>query len=193
MTAPTAIDLFSRLNQHVDDLLKIGQAQHSNGAIERAESIFRACLMLTIASLDTFMHQKSAEQMGQVSDPQVLINLASYLNTTVTNITGRDADSIIRYHLSFKTLVAPQAIDKAIEATGTSATEVWRKIGIDRGSRESRLRNSLDLFVDRRNTISHEGDWDPVQLSMHHISSSHVTDCQECVRLVATGINKHWS
>jgi hypothetical protein len=194
MTHPRPLQLFNDLKSRVSALEALGKKQQLAGSTSEAESIFRACIVLTVSAFDAFMHEKASELFltKSASSPQVALSVAAYLNTSANRVIAPDAASVVRYHLSFKTLVATYAIDKVISTAGNDSAATWRDIGILRGHRESRLRNSLDLFVDRRNQIAHEGDWDPASLELRHISETHVYDCQEAISAVAEGIDSCW-
>jgi hypothetical protein len=184
--------LFELLLKQVEDLLALGSSQISSSA-GSARSIFRACIVLSVSALDTFMHEKAADIFASLerSTPRHP-GIAQYLSIPPGSLNQQQLASNIRYRLSFKTLVTPAAIDRAIAATGANAGLVWQSIGADLGARESRLRNMLDLQVDRRNLIAHEADWDPAQLTFRRISSDHVEDCLDCVGKVVRGIDRYW-
>lgn len=190
---PTAYGLYGRLTKRIEafqDLCK----EAEDG--ETQESIYRACLVLIVASLDTYVHEKAAELYNaalQGPTPPAT-QMSTYLGIPAQDLQqGQNQNlSLIRYRLSFKTLVVPEKIDKAIEASGVSAAAIWQSMAIDSYTRESRLRNALQLQVDRRNQIAHEGDWDIIAFDFRHISSSHVHDRAKCVNDVVEGLEKHW-
>lgn len=189
----TPRQLFEVLMKQVQDLLTLGAGQVVNATNSSPYSIFRACIVLSVSALDTFMHEKAAEiftnlEQSTPGHPGV----AQYLAVSPGQLNQQQLASNIRYKLSFKTIVTPVAIDKAMEAAGVDASLIWQAIGAALGARESRLRNMLDLQVDRRNQIAHEADWDPAQLAFRRISADHVEDCLDCVRKVVEGIDKHW-
>jgi hypothetical protein len=189
--ASAAYSLYNRLSKRIEALQDLCKETED---LETHESIHRACLVLTVASLDTYVHEKAAELYSatlQGPAPPTTY-LSTYLHIPPQNLQQSGSLGLIRYRLSFKTLVVPEKIDEAIEASGISAATVWQFIGIDSGARESRLRNALQLQVDRRNQIAHEGDWDVIALDFRHISSSHVLDCTKCISGVAEGLEKHW-
>jgi hypothetical protein len=163
-------------------------------AKESSDSIFRACILLAVSSLDAYVHEKSAEiYLNRIAGaPSALSGIAGYLRVTEAELRTAAAASLIRYRLSFKTLVTPEKIDEAIDASGVQSGDVWKSIGIATGARESRLRNALTLQVDRRNQIAHEGDWDPVDVDLRHISASHSQDCRRCIKAVVDGLETHW-
>lgn len=188
--------LFDELLGQVNALSVLGQSQEAAGEVESSSSIYRACIVLSVSALDAYMHEKTAEAflLGvQQGLPATNASIAGYLQIQPQLLTQPALPSSIRYWLSFKTLVTPSAIDKAIDASGSDSKAVWRAIGVARGSRESRLRNMLDLQVDRRNQIAHEADWDPAQLVFRRISSDHVRDCTECIAGVVHNLDACWS
>ncbi|MFC8031758.1 HEPN domain-containing protein [Streptomyces griseoincarnatus] len=195
MANQNADSLFSLLNSRVEDLEGVAILQSEAGSAESAESIFRACVLLAVSSLDAFVHEKSVEiYLDRITtSPPALPSIANYLRVSTSDLQSATAASLIRYKLSFKTLVSPDKIDEAIEASGSQASTVWKDIGIATGARESRLRNALDLQVDRRNQIAHEGDWDPVDVALRHISVSHSQDCRRCIKAVVEGLGTYWS
>ena len=186
--------LFERLEEQISELASVGEATSNEISVEARASVHRACIMLSLSALDAFMHEKAAQVYSAiVSSRGPDAALSGYLGVQVLRLQKADYESIVRYHLSFKTMVLPAAIDKAIEASGVVAADVWREIGIARGSRESRLRNMLDLQVDRRNQIAHEGDWDPASLDFRGITEMHFTECLNCIKETVAGIDKHWT
>ncbi|RKR87458.1 hypothetical protein BDK92_1734 [Micromonospora pisi] len=187
--------LFDKLADQVSALSTLGQAQETQGQIESSASIYRACIVLSVSALDAYMHEKAAEAFLiaiRQGASATNASIDSYLQIQSSLFNQTQLASSVRYRLSFKTLVTPQAIDKAIDASGSDARAVWRAIGEARGSRESRLRNMLDLQVDRRNQIAHEADWDPAQLAFRRISLDHVTDCTECITSVVHNLDACW-
>ncbi|MFG3077877.1 HEPN domain-containing protein [Streptomyces sp. NPDC048225] len=195
MANHNADSLFSLLNSRVEDLESVAILQSKAGSSGSAESIFRACVLLAVSSLDAFVHEKSVEiYLNRIAtSPPALPAIASYLRVSTSELQSATAASLIRYKLSFKTLVSPDKIDEAIDASGSQSSTVWKDIGIATGARESRLRNALDLQVDRRNQIAHEGDWDPVDVALRHISVSHSQDCRRCIKAVVEGLGTYWS
>ncbi|MEV4036333.1 HEPN domain-containing protein [Streptomyces umbrinus] len=195
MTIQDADSLFALLNSKVEDLEAVAITQAETGSAESAESIFRACVLLTVSSLDAFVHEKSVEiYLDRLANASSAVpKIASYLKVSPSDLQAPTTASLIRYKLSFKTLVSPEKIDEAIEASGSQSSTVWTDIGIATGARESRLRNALTLQVDRRNQIAHEGDWDPVDVALRHISVSHSQDCRKCIKAVVEGLGTHWA
>jgi hypothetical protein len=195
MANQEADSLFTMLNSRVEALEVVALAQAEVGNKESAESIFRACVLLMVSSLDAYVHAKSVEiYLERISVGSTAIpSIADYLGVSPSDLQSATAASLIRYKLSFKTLVSPGKIDEAIDASGSESDAVWKDIGIATGARESRLRNALNLQVDRRNQIAHEGDWDPVDVALRHISISHSQDCKKCIKAVVEGLEAHWS
>ncbi|MER7854529.1 HEPN domain-containing protein [Streptomyces bacillaris] len=195
MTNQDADSLFVLLNSRVEDLEGVAILQSEAGSSNSAESIFRACVLLAVSSLDAYVHEKSVEiYLDRIStNAAALPSIAGYLGVSTSDLQSVTAASLIRYRLSFKTLVSPDKIDQAIDASGSQSSSVWKDIGIATGARESRLRNALDLQVDRRNQIAHEGDWDPVDVALRHISVSHSQDCRKCIKAVVEGLGTYWS
>jgi hypothetical protein len=190
--ASAAYNLYGRLSKRIEELHALCKEA---GRGETQESIYRACLVLTVASLDAYVHEKAAELYSAAlrGPTPPATKMSTYLGVPAQNLQQASRLSLIRYRLSFKTLVFPDKIDEAIEASGVSAPTVWRSIGIDSGARESRLRNALQLQVDRRNQIAHEGDWDVIDFDFRHISSSHVYDCAKCISGVVEGLERNWT
>lgn len=189
--ASAAHTLYTLLSKRIDAL------EGLRGDIvdaETQESIYRACIVLTVSALDTYVHEKAAEVYDTTlkGPTPPTAQMSAYLGIPAKQLAQPATISLIRYRLSFKTLVTPTKIDDAIAAGGVSASAVWQAIGIGTGSRESRLRNSLQLQVDRRNQIAHEGDWDLIAFDFRHISPSHVQDCRKCIGGVVDGLDKHW-
>ncbi|MFF2939465.1 HEPN domain-containing protein [Streptomyces niveus] len=195
MTNQGADSLFTLLDSRVEALEAVASSQSEAGSIQSAESIFRACVLLAVSSLDAFIHEKSvAIYLDRLAKSSAAIpKIASYIKVSPSDLQSPTAAGLIRYKLSFKTLVSPEKIDEAIEASGSQSSTVWKDIGIATGARESRLRNALTLQVDRRNQIAHEGDWDPADVALRHISASHSQDCRKCIKSVVDGLGAYWT
>jgi hypothetical protein len=185
--------LFDELTKRVHDLISFGEQQEAAGFVDAAQSIYRACVVLAVSALDAYMHERAAEVFTTaVQTPEAAHSIATYLSSNINQLHPPGVASIVRYRLSFKTLVAPNAIDQVIQASGSDPKQVWQAIGMALGSRESRLRNMLDLQVDRRNQIAHEADWDPARLAFRRISAVDVRDCIDCIEKAVNGIDGHW-
>jgi hypothetical protein len=196
MAAANSNSLFSLLNSRVEKVEEVALWQGGSDRSESAESVFRACVMLAVSALDAFVHEKSVEIfLDRVADNAPSVeSIATYLRIPAQSLQATPmVASQLRYRLSFKTLVSPDKIDEAINASGVAADDVWKQIGIETGARESRLRNALELQVDRRNQIAHEGDWDPVDVALRHISVSHARDCRKYISTAVQGLGKYWT
>ena len=188
----TPKQIFDLLVQQVVDLRSLGAQLGPTGPAGPAH---RAAVVLTVAALDTYMHERGRTALfaRASASPDGATKVAGYLKgLDPSDIMGDRAEVLIRYRLSFKTLQSPTAIDECMQVAGADPAEVWRLVGIDTGEREQRLRNALDLAVDRRNQIAHEGDWDFVQVAQRHVSESHVDDTLRCITRLVDGLEAHW-
>lgn len=183
--------LFDYLVDRINELLALARGLVSDGSDAEAESIFRACIVLSIAAVDTYMHEKGILKLhARVGGGgQALTAVRTYIKATSP---GAPSLSEIRYRLSFRTLTTGDAIDELLNASGAVANSVWQNVGIALGQRQQRIRNALDIATDRRNQIAHEGDWDFVQLQLRHISEPDAQAALTCVRTVVDGLEAHW-
>ncbi|HEX9991950.1 MAG TPA: hypothetical protein VGB14_03390 [Acidimicrobiales bacterium] len=97
-------------------------------------------------------------------------------------LQGDDGLGLIRYRLSYRTLVAPERVDELLVASGLDPAQVWLKSAMGLGSRPDRIKTQLQLQYDRRNQIAHEGDWDAASLEFRKVHLGHVGDCLDFIK-----------
>jgi hypothetical protein len=187
-----ALAVFERLCEQVDELRAAAALLHEDGLPAVAASMWRACIVLTIAALDTYMHERGVEllcayaQSGHANAATV----SNYLQSmSAAEATGPNAPGLVRLRLSYKTLVAPPSVDALLKAAGYDDTAVWLSTAISAGSRPDRLRALTQVQYDRRNQIAHEGDWDHAAFDVRRVSDDHVADCVDHVRMLVTNMD----
>lgn len=166
--------------------------QEVAGNREIAALMRRACIVLTVAALDSYLHERGVELLVAEAGrgTREAGTIAAYLGSvSAGQITGPSAAGYIRYRLSYKTLAAPSRIDELLEAVGVDAGEVWLDISIKAGSRPDRFRRLTDLQYDRRNQIAHEADWDPVAREFRDVRDVHVDECLSHVQTLVTELD----
>lgn len=187
-----AVTVFDRLCKQVDELRSAANQELAQGHATTAASMCRACIVLSIAALDTYMHESGVELLDARAKKGTTdaTAVAGYLGSvTVTDLAGPTAQGLIRLQLSYKTLVAPPAIDALLKAADCNETTVWMATAAAAGSQPNRLRTLTQVQYDRRNQIAHEGDWDPVAFDLRHVSDDHVGDCLGHVRTLVSNMD----
>jgi hypothetical protein len=142
-----------------------------------------------VAAFDTYIHDQSVRLLHAqaAKGSQEAAAVAKYLGRLKSSdVTGQQAQGLIRYRLSYRTLVAPSKVDEVLQAAGVDADDIWLKAAMAIGSRPDRMQMQLQLQYDRRNQIAHEGDWDTVAVDFRYIDDAHVTDCSKCIRDIVT-------
>ncbi len=137
------------------------------------DELLRAELVLAVSALDCFVHDLVRIGMGRAFDatatvPKSFIAFGVSMGfareiLAATSTADRDAlaDQEIRRLLGFKTFQAPDKISQALSLLGI--TEIWNKVGTAIGVDSVTARKQLEVIVDRRNRIAHEGDIDPTK------------------------------
>lgn len=187
-----ALLLFERLCTQVEAVRDAAAHEHANGNDETAAIMRRACIVLTVAALDAYMHERGVEMLANHArnGPNQAAVVATYLGKLrAADVTGPSAEGLIRYRLSYQTLTGPEKIDKLLENCGQDCEQVWLNVAMAAGTRPDRMRRQTELQTDRRNQIAHEADWDPAALDFRHIDDAHVADCLTHVKAVATNID----
>jgi hypothetical protein len=179
MSSP-AYAVFERLEHQVQMIRQAAARDLAAGHLDAAPPILRSCIVLTVAALDTYMHEQGVRLLGLRAHvgPAEATSVAGYLGgVNAADITGPSAQGRIRLRLSYKTLVAPDKIDALFTAVGERPDDIWLEAALALGTRPDRLRLQTQLQYDRRNQIAHEGDWDSVNLDFHPLADAHVNDC----------------
>lgn len=187
-----AYTVFERLTEQVDELRSAATVEKAAGRPSTAASMRRACIVLTIASLDTYVHERAGPLLKTRAavGPTEAAGVANYLqDVSAAEVTGETSEAVIRWRLSYKTLAAPYALDKLLTVLGLEADTVWRDTALAAGSRPERLKSLTQVQYDRRNQIAHEGDWDHVAFDFRRVSDDHVADCLEHVRMLVTHLD----
>lgn len=183
MSSP-ALTVFHRLTTQIDAMRRMAAQVAAGGEADAAAGCLRSCIVLSVAALDTYMHEQGVRLLEACAASSVAGTgqVANYLKMDPTVIQGPSGNGLIRYRLSYKTLVAPEKIDEMLTAAQVKPDSLWMNAAINVGSRPDRLRRLLQLQVDRRNQIAHEGDWDPAAFDLRQIAEAHVDDCLSCIR-----------
>jgi hypothetical protein len=184
MTGSSAYAVFERLCEQIEKMREVAAAQEAEGNLDVASLMRRACIVLTVAALDSYMHERGVELLvaRAKEGAQASTQAAAYLGLTASQVTSTEAEGYVRYRLSYKTLAAPSKVDDLLTATGRTPADIWLDVAIKAGSRPERIRRQTELQYDRRNQIAHEADWDPVGLEFRLVNDTHVGDCVDHVR-----------
>ena len=177
--ASDAYGIFERLAAQVVHIRDVAVRETAAGHPESTPVLLRTCLVLTVAGFDSYIHEQGVRLLvsNASAGATEASAVAAYVGLPVADVTGPSAQGLIRYRLSFKTLVSPTKVDDLFAAAGIDATDTWLKAAIAVGNRPERMRLQVSLQYDRRNQIAHEGDWDPIALDFRPIDAVHITDC----------------
>lgn len=187
-----ALDIFERLIHQVDEIESAAARCETDGYDDQAPVLRRSGFVLAVASIDTFFHEHAANQLAAAAQRSTAAatNVANYCQSvSASDVSGGSGESHIRMRLSYKTLVAPRAVDAAFTAAGIDPVPIWRHTAFALGTRPDRLRLQLDLLYDRRNQIAHEGDWDFVQLDFRAMEQAHLNDCAGYLKSLARSMD----
>jgi hypothetical protein len=179
MTSP-AFDIFQRLMGQVQQVREAAARDVLAGHTASGPVLLRSALVLTVAAFDTYIHEQGVRLLqahSQIGTAEAKAVAAFLGGLSTGDVTGTSAEGLIRYRLSYKTLVSPDKVDQLLAAVGLKAEDVWLRAAIALGSRPDRLRLQTQLQYDRRNQIAHEGDWDFVALDFRSLEDAHVNDC----------------
>lgn len=182
--ASAAFQVFSRLQGHVQELRATAARELDAGHDESAKACLRSGIVLAVASLDTYFHEQGVRLLHEcasqgASQAQAVVDYARSLS--VSDVQGNQALGLLRLRLSYKTLVSPEKIDELLSVCGLDADDIWLRATAAVSSRPDRARRLVQLQIDRRNQIAHEGDWDPSILDFRDVSDAHLNDCMVCI------------
>lgn len=179
MTA-NPIDVFRKLIAQVEEIRAAALREEAAGFSASGPILRRSGFVLAVAALDTYFHEVGIRLLRKqaLSGPSEAQTVARYLGRVeVDSVCGPNGDGYIRLGLSYKTLVAPDSIEKLLAAGGIDSATVWLESALQLGSRPDRLKKTLEIVFDRRNQIAHEGDWDVYQLAFRPMEEAHLKDC----------------
>ena len=191
MASTLALDVFERLMGQVSDVQAVARSATQEGD-PTAEILRRSAYVLAVAAIDSYFHELSIDRMSTVAkrSRSDSTRVSNYLgHVSASDLEGPNGEAYIRYRIGFKTLVAPDKVDKAIAAWGGDPDGLWKTFALRLGSRPDRERRQLELIYDRRNQIAHEGDWDSIQLDFRPMAEIHLEDCVSNLRSLAKGFD----
>lgn len=190
--ATLALEILRRCLEQVDEIEQAASRAEADGFSHAAPILRRSAYVLAVAALDSYFHERGAEILRNYAlrgTPEAS-TVANYVQSaSATDVGGPQGESYIRLRLSFKTLVAPAAIDKLLDTCGIDAENAWLQAAFALSTRPDRLRRLQELVYDRRNLIAHEADWDMVLLDFRAMEQAHLQDCRDHVEQIATAMD----
>ena len=166
--------------EQVEEVRAAALRAEVDGFTTAAPILRRSAYVLSVAAFDSYFHERAVDLLraNALSGLSGAGTVANYIrSTSASDVAGPSGEGHIRLRLSYRTLVAPDAIDALLAASGRDAADCWLQTAIALTSRQDRLRRLLGLIYDRRNVIAHEADWDIVQLDFRAMESSHIEEC----------------
>ncbi|WP_264643703.1 HEPN domain-containing protein [Candidatus Symbiopectobacterium sp. NZEC127] len=144
-----------------------------------SEELLRAEWVARISALDLYVHELISQQMLEVFKNQRAITPAyekfslpfRVIESIKNSANDTEANSFfdleVRRQLGFLTFQNSKSIADGIRLI--SQKELWKEIAMHQGvsrslveAKAKSLKLQLDILVDRRNKIAHEGDMQPV-------------------------------
>lgn len=137
----------------------------------KLDELLRAEVVLAVSALDCYVHDIVRIGMGRAfnattGEPNAFLAFGVTLGfvkdlLAATSLVEKNAlvDQEIRRAHGFKTFQAADNISQALSLIGVAS--IWDKVGTSIGMSSKDARTQLNVIVDRRNRIAHEGDIDP--------------------------------
>jgi len=135
------------------------------------DELLRAQIVLVVSALDCYVHDIARIRMSSIlssmtSYPNAFLSLGVSMDFVIKLLQVSSAadtrmlfeQEVRRLH-GFKTFQKARAISEVMSLIGVQS--LWDKVASELGRSSSDVRTELDLIVDRRNRIAHEGDVDP--------------------------------
>jgi hypothetical protein len=183
--ASLAFHIFERLMDQVTEVENVAARLEAEGDVAGPPILRRCAYVLAVAALDSYFHERGIELLTAHArnGAAQASSVANYIQSvSATEVSGQQGESHIRLRLSFKTLVAPKAVDSLLTASGEDAQVHWLNVAFTLNTRPDRLRRLIELIYDRRNQIAHEADWDVGQLDFRPMEPAHLADCVTGIR-----------
>lgn len=150
--------------------------------------LLRACLVLLVSALDTYVHERVREGMLAIHRTGLGYPPAfETFNVTMSSVRSAIAaasssawlEQEIRRQHGLRSFQKSDRIAEAFRLM--SATALWDSAAADLGQPAKDLKVRLDLVVDRRNQIAHEADLDPTSGTRWPISPGDVVTAIDLV------------
>jgi hypothetical protein len=135
------------------------------------DELLRAEIVLGVSALDCYVHDLVRIGMTRAfiaasGEPKAFLNSSVSFNFVKTMLVTPSAsdrlslfDQEIRRLHGFKTFQSATNVAQALSLIGLG--NLWEKAATQLGMMPSDAKTRLDVIVDRRNRIAHEGDIDP--------------------------------
>jgi hypothetical protein len=194
----TAINTFRQINKRADNLLKIHQklAPHGKPGIIHSD-LLRAAVVLSVAGLDFYIHEKVCEEVPQLIRVRVGKQLPGKLAELIKKEATHDklieilfkdrplshVSSIVRRYLNNRTFQDPGKIEDALQILGL--TDLWFCLGQQLSVSKEEAKLYVEQYVDRRNGIAHRGDLGKTRKSKNKVSRITRDYAQKCVESIS--------
>ena len=181
------------------DLIGLGQSMGAmtNGVVD-ASDVYRAALVQAIAALDHYCHGVILDRAVDIVMSRTPSGKAAKLGIPfeavrqiVSAPTPWDQEQVARTHvaqrLALETFQRSDSIANGLAAVGVG--KIWTTAF---GTSAEATMLALNLIVDRRNKIVHQGDSDPLNPGMPvPLAASGSIDATRLVRDIVTAIDVH--
>lgn len=134
------------------------------------DELLRAEIVLVVSALDCYVHDVVRQGMVKTlsltsgeSNAYLAFGVSMHfvkrlLRATESGERANLLDHEVRRLHGFKTFQTSDNISKALSLVGI--TDIWSKVGVLLGIPAIDVKTRLNLIIDRRNKIAHEGDID---------------------------------
>ena len=135
------------------------------------EELLRAEMVLAVSALDCYVHDIVRIGMTRAfnassGEPNAFLEFGvsfSFVKSLLaaTSVADKTAlvDQEVRRLHGFRTFQVADNISQALSLIGVKS--IWDKVGLSLRMSSSDVRTRLNVIIDRRNRIAHEGDIDP--------------------------------
>jgi hypothetical protein len=155
--------------------------------------LLRIQLVNAVSAFDKFLHDlvrigvvsqlKGSMDMEKKTLSTIHIDADTYIRLSKLSASAYDQLELHRLlenrvELVLKTMSfqRPEKIKDALSYIWSESNK-WNKLATEMSLSENELRDSICLYVDRRNQIVHEGDFDPISTSRRPIEPKDVENC----------------
>mgnify|MGYP000916191811 FL=1 len=177
---------FSQFSTNIEEVRKTLLISTSlnvpTSSIVDTNSILRSCIVLSVSAIDHLIHELTITGMREIFNGirpvtpkynsfNVSLGFMNAITATPPLITF---EAEIRKSLGWQTFQRPEKIKEAVALFNT--LQLWQQVAIMMCDTEVKIKNQLNLIVDRRNMIAHEADIEPIFKTKRPISDSDVSE-----------------
>jgi len=195
-----AYDNFTRNIASIDDLLKLHALLVTDYPLlkEQSDELLRAVIVLAVSALDNYLHDFYRTEIVegflgkgnfsvQFEKIKISMNTIQQLDSAFSEAEKRSfLNAELRKIQKTESYQSARSIEDIFNKI--EIKNVWSTLSSSLGIPAQSIKDELGLIIDRRNKISHESDWDYVNLRKNPIDHALATYVVDFIKKFVTAV-----